>query len=65
MFRRTLLTSTIVLTLSLAARAHAQGNNPMSNATVAPGESKLYQGTPGDYIAKDFSFGTGETLREL
>jgi len=31
----------------------------------APAASASYTGTPGDYVAHDFRFGTGETLPEL
>ena len=42
---------------------------PGQNPTAGPGAGATggspYAGTPGDYIARDFRFGTGETLPEL
>lgn len=65
MFRRALLTLSVALLACVGLPARAQGNTPISAATVASGESKLYKGAPGVYIARDFRFGTGETLPEL
>lgn len=50
------------LGLSTMALAQAAPSAPFAkgSAPVTP-----YQGTPGDYIAKDFRFGSGETLPAL
>jgi homoserine O-acetyltransferase/O-succinyltransferase len=56
-----MLKSLLAATLLSATAAAAQ---TMSAPTAAP-PAPAYNGTPGDYIARDFHFGTGETLAQL
>lgn len=66
MFRRPPLVFLLALLPLLASQAHAQGNTPLASANPAPGgETRLYKGVPGDYIAQNFRFGTAETLPAL
>lgn len=52
----------ILLTCCLHLSAAAQ---QMSTTAPTPRGASAYTGTPGDYIAKDFHFGTGETPSAL
>jgi homoserine O-acetyltransferase len=51
-----------LLSAALAATCRAQ---TMSVSTPAATPAPAYTGTPGDYIAHDFRFGSGETLPQL
>jgi homoserine O-acetyltransferase len=51
----------ILLAALLTATASAQTMSAPATAPARP----TYTGTPGDYIAHDFHFGTGETLPQL
>jgi homoserine O-acetyltransferase len=53
--------SLCLLALSLASVSFSQ----TTVAAPAKGVPEKYVGTPGEYIAKNFRFGTGETLPEL
>lgn len=65
MTRRAVLTHAIALAL-IPALLHAQSATPLTNANPATAsQPAAYIGTPGDYVARDFRFGTGETLPEL
>lgn len=57
-----LTTAAVLATTSAGALAAAQ-QTMSTTAGAAPATS--YTGVPGDYIARDFKFGTGETLPEL
>jgi homoserine O-acetyltransferase len=56
-----MLKSLLAATLLSATAAAVQ---TMSAPTAAP-PAPAYNGTPGDYIARDFHFGSGETLAQL
>ena len=55
--------SRAVLLLLAAFSFTAPAQTVTSVQTAAP--APAYSGTPGDYVAHDFRFGTGETLPEL
>ncbi len=57
---RILVASLAALASSLFAAAQTMSSAPRQTQAPAP-----YTGTPGDYIARDFHFDTGETLPEL
>jgi homoserine O-acetyltransferase len=52
----------LIASLLAATTAAAQ---TMSAPATTPAPAPIYTGTPGDYIAHDFHFGTGETLPQL
>jgi homoserine O-acetyltransferase len=52
----------LLAALLTATAATAQ---TMSAPATTPAPAPAYTGTPGDYIARDFHFGTGETLPQL
>lgn len=55
-----------VLVLSaLAANAQTQSTPPIASVGLGNPAASPYTGMPGEYIAKDFKFGTGETLSAL
>ena len=60
-----LIGSLALIAFSGSLPVRSQQNAPVSKATVPPVESQRYQGTPGDFIAKGFRFGTGESLPAL
>ena len=49
--------------ITLTASLHAQLMSTAPSATTPP--APQYKGVPGDFTARDFHFGTGETLPEL
>jgi homoserine O-acetyltransferase len=51
---------TAATALCLAASLNAQ-----TMTAAVPGKALTYTGVPGDYVARDFHFGTGESLPEL
>ncbi len=52
----------LALVLSIASGQAQQMGTPLA---PAPSGATAYTGKPGEYIAHNFHFGTGETLREL
>lgn len=60
-------TSRLFLIAAFAASAAAQNApaNPGAVLTAPSAQKSAYSGVPGDYIAQNFKFGTGETLPAL
>jgi homoserine O-acetyltransferase len=55
----------VLSTLSVAAAAQTPAPANWGANPIAPAAKSAYTGVPGDYIAQDFKFGTGETLPAL
>ena len=53
------------LLLTTAAAQSQTMSAPASTPASTPAPAPAYTGTPGDYIAHDFHFGSGETLPQL
>ena len=55
----------LLVSAMIAASSFAQTMSALPVTTPSTGDAPKYDGVPGDYVAKQFSFGSGETLPEL